>query len=256
MLIHEAFHTFQRLENSKDSSRFRQTFSPKFPISSSEALALLNLEGRHLADALRATEQDSGRAAARKALAVRAYRCRRLEESECAAERGVEQNEGSATYVSAVAIGDVLGYGPGGVWQDSLSRALSPIRDLERLSRWHFYDTGHAWIRLVERFSREHNWQERVAASPPDQVLAAVLGVSQVDSLTFLARSLEGEPWEEARAAAASLLARETERRDSLERAFFSRPGVPLRVYLGRIRSKSTEQRQLTSGSTERDCSV
>lgn len=241
VLIHEAFHTHQLRVNRDAPERFDPLPNPSFPDASVSALSLLNLEGSYLTDALLAEDPRVAKQHVRHALAVRAHRCAQLAADECTHERGIEQKEGSATYVASVLLGEVLGYGSDGLWQDSLARALSPLRDLSRLERWHFYDTGHVWLRLIERFFPERAWQAAVELSPPDRVLARYLGVEQPDTAR-IASLMSGMRWERARTSASEAITALVAERDRQDRQFRERPGVPFIVLFGRVSSLRTTQ--------------
>lgn len=251
VMVHEAFHTHQERVNARSPDRFEGGANPALPDTSVDALALLNLEGTYLAHALRAGDDADARRWARAAIAIRARRCGILGEEECALERGIEQNEGTANYVMAALLGEMPGYGPAGVWQDSLAGALSPITDVKRLERWHFYDTGHAWLLLLDRIGPA-GWKERVESVAPDQVLAGVLAVrpQAMDSLAASARG--SAAWTGAFEDARRVVARTLAHRDSAEKAFWSRPGVPMRVYFGSPGEMSAEKRTLANGLLER----
>lgn len=228
-LVHEAFHTHQTRVSAQTPGRFRGLPNPDFPDTSVTALALLNLEGNYLARALRAKDKSEARRWARAAVAGRSRRCGDLGPVECERERALEQSEGTATFVTAALLGEALGYGPDGVWQDSLARALSPILDEKRLERWYLYDTGHAWLLLLERLGPA-GWRERAESVAPDQVLAGILAVGPQAS-DMPANAGEDTAWTEALESAQRVVQRTLVRRDSAERAFWERPGVPIRVY-------------------------
>jgi hypothetical protein len=250
-LLHEAFHTHQMRVTARKPGRFEPRSNPAFPDTSVDALALLNLEGTYLAHALRAGDHADARRWAGAAIAVRAHRCGILGEAECARERGIEQNEGTANYVMAALLGEMPGYGAAGVWQDSLAGALSPVPDVERLERWHFYDTGHAWLLLLERLGPA-GWKEQVESVAPDQVLAGVLP-ARPQAMDSIAASARGSAaWTGAVEDARRVVARTLAHRDSAERAFWSRPGVPVRVYFGNPGRTSEVERTLANGLRER----
>lgn len=249
-LLHEGFHTYQGQVSSRAPGRFAGLSNPAFPDTSVEALALLNLEGAYLGRALQAKKVEAARALARTALALRIHRCEVLGTRECSQERGIEQREGTATYVQTALLGEALGYGGPLLWRDSLARALAPVRDIQRLERWHFYDSGHAWLLLLDRFGPP-SWKSRVESLSPDQVLADVLNVQRPDADSFVRVARQSRLWADAQRSAHEAIGQELARRDSVERAFWDRPGVPVRVYFGRVSRLSTTQSQLPDGRTE-----
>lgn len=234
-LVHEAFHTYQRQAHAHDARRFVLRGNPVFPTWSVDAVGLLNLEGAYLAAAIQEPVAQAARSLAISALAVRAARCQALGTEECANERGIEHAEGTASYVTARTLGVALGYGGPAMWRDSMARSLSPIVDPRRLERWHFYDTGHAWLLLLQRFGPP-GWEQEAEWHAPDQVLASTLAFDArtVDSLVALARgSARGRT---AMASATAAVAQMQAARDSAARAFADRPGVPVRIYFGPVR--------------------
>lgn len=219
-LVHEAFHTYQHSLEGK----FPGGSTPRFPDTSSVALTLLNLEGRYLARALAARSNSEARAAVLNALSVRARRCSLLGPDECDAERRIEQSEGSATYVAGL----VLGQGPQSL-ADSIRPMITKVDDLPRLSRFHFYDTGLAWLLLLDRIGPS-SWKERLGCVPPDSLFVEHLGLTptMADSLARAAeRSGEAE---QARKDAQRAIAAEATFADSVARAFAAQPGTPVRI--------------------------
>jgi hypothetical protein len=249
-LLHEGFHTYQDQVNSEASSRFEGRSNPAFPDTSIQALALLNLEGAYLGRALQAESAEAARALARTALAVRMHRCEVSGQEECSQERGIEQREGTAVYVQAALLGEALGYGGPPLMRDSLARALAPVRDVRRLERWHFYDSGHAWLLLLDRFGPP-GWKSQVELLSPDEVLADVLDVQKPEADSLVRAARQSSLWADAQRAAREAVGRGLARRDSVERAFWDRPGVPVRVYFGRVSRVSFSQTELPDGRLE-----
>lgn len=249
-LLHEGFHTYQGQVNTRAPGRFKGLSNPAFPDTSVEALALLNLEGAYLGRALQAGETEAAQALARTALALRIHRCEALGARECSQERSIEQREGTATYVQTAMLGEALGYGGSLLWRDSLARALAPVRDLRRLERWHFYDSGHAWLLLLDRFGPA-GWKSHVESLSPDEVLTEVLNVQRPEADSLVRIAQQSRLWADAQRSARGAVGQELARRDSVERAFWDRPGVPVRVYFGRVSSVSSRQTELPDGRLE-----
>ena len=250
VLLHEGFHTYQHRVNSRAPDRFKGLSDPAFPDTSVDAVAQLTLEGAYLGRALLAREPATARALARTAVALSIHRCAALGARECAQERSIEQREGTAVYVQTALLGEALGSGGPLLWQDSLARALAPIRDPQRLERWHFYDSGHAWLRLLDRFGPA-GWKSRVETLSPDEVLADALGVTgpEADSLMRVAR--QSRLWSDAQRSAGEVVQQALARRGSLDRAFWNRPGVPVRVYFGHPSTVGSVQTPLPDGRLE-----
>lgn len=249
-LLHEGFHTYQDQVHSTAPDRFKSRSNPAFPDTSVDALAQLNLEGAYLGRALLAREPEAARALARTALALRIHRCAVLGAKECANERGIEQREGTAVYVQVAMLRKAPGSDAPVSWPDSLARALNPVQDLHRLERWYFYDSGQAWLLLLDRLGPA-DWKSRVEMSSPDEVLADALGVSSAEADPLVRVARQSSSWSDARRSAREVVRREIVRRDSLERAFWNRPGVPVRVYFGPVTQLSFGQTKLPDGRLE-----
>lgn len=116
-------------------------------------------------------------------------------------------------------------------------------------ARW-TNDTGHAWLLLLDRLSPA-GWKERVESVAPDQVLAEVLGMAAGAADSLFSSARHSAAWAEANDSARQLASRTLARRDSAEQAFWNQPGVPIRVYFGRVTQMSTSQRALPDGRLE-----
>ena len=219
-LIHEAFHTHQRSLEGK----FPGGNTPRFPDTSSVALTLLNLEGRYLARALTVRSNSEARAAVLNALAVRARRCALLGPDECDAERRIEQSEGSATYVAALVLGQERES-----LADSIRPLITKVDDLPRLSRFHFYDTGLAWLLLLDRIG-PLSWKERLESVPPDSLFADHLGFTPALADSLARAAERSDEAEQARKDTERALAAESAFADSVARAFAAQPGTPVRI--------------------------
>ena len=242
-LIHEAFHTHQRRVQVARPQSFHSGATPNYPDTAIEAVAFVILEARLLAGALAAPTTDHQRERALAALAVRAHRCRVVGSQECASERDIERNEGTATYVAAA----IVGTEPGNPVRDSLaslSARLAGFADLTRLGRWHFYDTGVAWLTLLERLGLA-TWKTEVEIAPPDSVLASHLGLTSQRADSLWDQTNAAPMWEEARRTAERLVTTELALRDSVHRAFWAQVGTLVTVYWKMARSISSEWQPL-----------
>lgn len=242
-LVHEAFHTFQARVRRERPGSFPSGATPDFPDTLAEPIGLLSLEGQHLAQAIAAPTADALRRQALAALAVRTRRCALLGETECDTERDIEQNEGTAQYVTALVL---AGQTPGAhrALADSLVRALEPLRGLSRLRRWHFYDTGHAWVLLLAQLAPP-GWQRLVERTSPDRVLAAHLGFTPMAADSLFAALVDSAAAATYQVLAQQLVGSELATRDSVHRDFWARPGVPIRIYwesLGKMSSEWTPE--------------
>ncbi|HEX5831577.1 MAG TPA: hypothetical protein VFY16_11385 [Gemmatimonadaceae bacterium] len=241
-LVHEAFHTFQRLGAS--DGRFPGSGTPHFPDSSPSAVALLALEGRRLAAALDARTEAEARSRARDALALRRYRCARLGARECRAQRGVELVEGTAEYAAARTLRHDRPR-----WRDSLRAGLLEIDGAWDLRRGQYYQTGLAWLLLLERLAPV-GWTTRAERVAPDLVLAEVLGVARAEPPSRLGIELD-PAWSDALAEGERLVAGERWRRDSIQRAFDAQPGLGVRIHWVPRGMRSTQRRLPPGGPPE-----
>jgi hypothetical protein len=165
LLIHEAFHVFQRTHDVAAPANEVELFT--YPADDAELLALRRLEGEALRRALAARPDEQAACWARTAMHVRGERFARLPAGAAGYERGTEGYEGLASYVerraTARADGDLV---PGaGFAPDAL--------------RQRGYATGAALARLLDRFAPQ--W--RTTPAPRDSAdldvrLAAALDAS------------------------------------------------------------------------------
>jgi len=248
-LLHEAFHTHQARLRGSESKRFVELSNPEFPDSSFVDLALLNLESAYLARALTASQKSTLRSTALTALGIRMRRCALLGDEECARQRAMELKEGTAAYVASLLLDRAPGERASVNVRDSLARMLVALRDMSHLERWHYYTSGHAWLLLLEEFGPPE-WKARVELSSPDMVLTEVLGLmpGEADSLFDAAQLTDA--WTVAQATARDVFVAEMARRDSVERAFWDRPGVPFSIQFG-VRSFARGQGLLPDGRIE-----
>lgn len=219
-LVHEAFHTHQQKLNRESRELYVARGNACFPATSVHDLALLNLEGHYLVEALRSATEGHAWQSARLALAVRQERCDRLGPDECARQRALEQLEGTASYVEAVLTGSLSRYGAH--WRDSLASALPEVTIEEELVRGHYYESGLTWLLLLERLDM-HDWKESVAATPPDALLAEHLDPQNRNGWGPLSRAAtESDAWTTAYARADEAIKR------------WSGPGSKVRAWLRR----------------------
>ncbi len=236
-LVHEAFHTFQHRVAERHEGSFPGGPTQVFPDTLIEAIGLLNLESHYLAQALRAPSPREATALARTALAVRTRRCALLGRDECQAERLTEQTEGTAVYVAAFVLDD----GASSRKLDSLQRALGPIQQVRQLQRVHFYDSGHAWLILLDRLGPK-DWKSRVEHSAPDLVLAEAIRFTPAVADSIVAAGFDSTAVATAGEQARHLVASEVRLRDSVQSAFWAQPGVPVRIYWPTMGSMNSER--------------
>lgn len=242
-LLHEAFHTHQA--SLKEEELFPGGGgNTRFPQDDSAALAALNLESRLLADALLARSDEESRRLARLAVAMRESRCHQLPDRECDLERALELREGSARWVEWQLLERA---GLVAAPTDSLSIALTNLGDGSQLGRFHFYETGQAWMRLLDRHVGG-DWREAVQISSPDRLLAEALGGKTVQ---LVAAAMADPRASEARAAASAFLAEAAARRDSIVAAFHARGGLPIRMRSPRGPNRATGDPNARSAMVE-----
>lgn len=239
-LIHEAFHTHQARVRAVRPGSFRSGATPNYPDTSVNAVAPVIAESRLLADALAAPTADAMRERTLAALAVRAHRCRIVDARECVSERDIERNEGTATYVAAAIVGaDATTRSV-----DSSRALLAGFAELTRLGRWHFYDTGLAWLTLLDRLGPA-TWKTEVEVAPPDSVLASYLGFTSQHADSLWTLTVATPMWEDARRTAERLIATELALRDSIHRAFWAQRGTLVKVYWKSVQSISSDSKPL-----------
>jgi hypothetical protein len=208
-----------------------------------EPVALVILEARLLASAIAASTTDRQKDRALAALAARTHRCRVVGSPECTAERDIERNEGTAAYVAST----VLGIEPVIGIRDSVAslvERLAGFEDLTRLGRWHFHDTGVAWLTLLERLGPA-TWKTDVEMAAPDSVLGSHLGLTAQPAESLWAHVSATPMWEAARRTAERLIASELALRDSVHRAFWAQRGTLVKIYWKMAESISSDWQPL-----------
>lgn len=136
LLIHEAFHVFQRLRHPSWSGNEVELLV--YPVGDSVALGLRRLETEALRTALSASGEAERSVAARRALELRTERFARLLSGSVVYERGTELNEGLARYVEGLAAGEET--------SEILAEAPYPPEDVRRRA----YATGQALAHLLD----------------------------------------------------------------------------------------------------------
>lgn len=146
LLIHEAFHVFQRLHHPGWSGNEVELLV--YPVEDSVALGLRRLETRALRSALAAAAEPERRGAARRALRFREERFARLPSGSVAYERGTELNEGLARYVERLATVEAAA--------QVLTEPSFPPEEVRRRA----YGTGEALARLLDALAT--GWKSRL----------------------------------------------------------------------------------------------
>jgi hypothetical protein len=201
-----------------------------FPDTMTEAVTMLLVEGRSLADALTASNAAGRRAAIRRALAARIRRCKLVGFAECGRERDVELLEGSAEYAaqSALREGGRIG-GPSAI-RDSLRFHLLAVQDLNQVGRNYLYWAGASWI-VLGSANAPSGWHDAVEKGGVDALVERLVSRPSRDA-DAIARSHEFLTTAAgARADAERLIARDRLRSDSAARAFWNQPGVVVKIY-------------------------
>ena len=215
LVVHEAFHVFQRERHPDWSADELELFV--YPFEDAEALRLRRLETLALARAERARAKGAAACWASAALGFRAERFARIPRGSAAYERGTELNEGLASYVEALAAG-------------ASRRPGLPPEDLAAGEvRQRAYATGRALAVLLDRFGP--GWKERLEGGdkrPLDEMLGASLPAG-VGARCEVAPSESRGAAERARRDVASL----TSKREALRRDFLARPGWTLELVTG-----------------------
>jgi hypothetical protein len=212
LVIHEAFHVFQRERHADWAGNEAELFV--YPFEDADALRLRRLETLALSRAEAVRAKDDAGCWATAALKFRAERFARIPAGSAAYERGTELNEGLASYVEALAAGRE-------------HRAGLPAEDFAAGEvRQRAYATGRALALLLDRFGP--GWKQKLEGGDKrtlDELLAASLpahGAARCE----IEPSVSQGARERARQDVAALIAK----RESLRRDFLARPGWKLEL--------------------------
>ncbi len=207
ILIHEAFHVFQRAHHHSWSANEADLFT--YPVNDGQVLTLRRLESEALRRALMARTKPEARCWAHAAMALRGERFARLPAGSAAYERGTELNEGLATYVE---------------WRatDAPDSNVLPAHEYppEKI-RDRGYRSGVALARLLDRLSPD--WRAELEAHdsvPLDSLLSAAIANPAGQPCGFT-----GTERDSISRVAASDVAALTDRLAADRRNFLDRPG-------------------------------
>jgi hypothetical protein len=249
-LLHETFHTFQLAKKESDRASFRFTGSASFPDSSLDELTLLLTEGHFLESALSASSNSARSAAIGAAAAARAIRCAREFEPQCRLEQEVELLEGSAEYVSLTLLASVSNRSPHISATTELESRLRGISVMQLIGRAYRFHIGAAWIALAAE-AHIPNWTDLIEHDGVDGAVVALQARSSHDAKTILQSPTFVEASKKLRDFSAKLLANEAARSDSVRRAFWLQPGIPVRILWMASDGLSIHTSSGLSGATE-----
>lgn len=207
ILIHEAFHAFQRARHPSWTANEADLFT--YPVNDGDQLTLRRLESDALRRGLTAGNRDQARCWAQSAMALRHERFSRLPADAVAYERGTELNEGLATYVE---------------WRatDAPDSAVMPATDFApEAIRQRGYRSGVAMARLLDRLSPA--WRatlEQRDSLPLDSLLSAV-SASHTGAPCAVSAAARDSIRQVAQADEAALV----RRLDTERRTFLGQPG-------------------------------
>ncbi|HEV7509024.1 MAG TPA: hypothetical protein VGS07_29380 [Thermoanaerobaculia bacterium] len=172
-MIHESFHVFQAKRHADWSGNEMDLYA--YPVADAEALALRRLETESLRRARTAPKREDAACWARRALEMRRDRAARLPASSVAYERGTELNEGLASFVQSLALGEAAG--------PELPAAEWSAEDV----RLRIYAVGPAEAFLLDRF--DPSWRGKLEAKTAglDEMLDASLSGQTVAACAFTA---------------------------------------------------------------------
>jgi hypothetical protein len=209
VLVHEAFHVFQRERHPAWSANEVDLFA--YPVDDSELLALRRMETEALRRALAARTPERSACWAHTALDLRRERFAGLPPGSVTYERGIELNEGLATYVERRATGE----------PDS---TLLPAEEFApEAVRQRGYRTGVTLARLLDRFSPAWRTMLKQNDSTPLDVLLSPLLDSRAESVG--ACVFTPPERDRIQAAAATDVNTLRSRRAEQRRAFLNQPG-------------------------------
>jgi hypothetical protein len=208
LLVHEAFHVFQRERHPDWSANEAELFT--YPVDDPQLLMLRRLELQAIRNALASNQKDEAAGWARAALGLRDERFTTLPPGSVAYERLTELNEGLATYVEFRATGDP--YPPAAPAEE-----LAP--DAVRVGA---YRTGLALALLLDRFSP--SWRATLE-SGPTVPLDVLLSSSLRSNGTGSAAGFSDAELAAARARALSAVDALVGERIEQKRRFLEQPG-------------------------------
>ncbi|HVF43394.1 MAG TPA: hypothetical protein VM936_10310 [Pyrinomonadaceae bacterium] len=215
LLVHEAFHVFQRARHPAWTGNEVELFI--YPFEDAGQLRLRRLETEALRRAVAARSKGGAACWARAAVEARRVRFKLLAAGAAGYERGTELNEGLARYVEARAAGAKGDELPAGDYAPEEVRARS-------------YATGRALGLLLDRL--DPGWKRRLESGDPrplDELLEASLAPAGRASVCALPRAFQEAARARANQDVAALGAKKAEWR----RQFFARPGWKVVVIAG-----------------------
>ncbi|HJQ32124.1 MAG TPA: hypothetical protein VJ866_08095 [Pyrinomonadaceae bacterium] len=225
LVIHEAFHVFQRERHSDWTANEAELFT--YPLEDADALRLRRLETLALSRAESSRVKNVAACWAGAALKFRDERFALIHAGPAAYERGTELNEGLASYVEALAAGRT-------------ARARLPAEDFPATEvRQRAYATGRTLALLLDRF--DASWKQKLEGGdkrPLDELLSASLPSNITASLSSHAAAsrrparCEVTP-ADLRAAAEGArrdVAGLSLKREVMRRDFLARPGWKLEI--------------------------
>jgi hypothetical protein len=212
VMVHEAFHLFQRQRHPTWSGNEAELFT--YPLDDPARLASRRLETAAFRRALAASEPREAVCWTARALEQRRERYATLPAGSVGYERGSELNEGLATFVEKLALGETKG--------PDLPADEYPAGDV----RNRVYTIGYAQAALLERF--DPGWRKTLEdgeSASLDELLSravagkpsAVCGFSSAETAAAAARAKED-------------VARLAQEKQQLRDAFLSRPGWKLEI--------------------------
>jgi hypothetical protein len=207
VVIHEAFHVFQGTTGRRWGANEADLFT--YPVNDAGLLALRRLETEALRRALSTQDRNESAAWVRQALALRRERYDLMAPDFPAYERGIEAQEGTATYVE---------YHVSGEHPQQVLAPAHAANDVRNRAYW----TGATLALLLDRFAP--GWQVGFGEDDCrflDTDLARVLGTEVGAPKNFFTRSEREAALESAAADVEAMVTRRKEDRAE----FLSRPG-------------------------------
>ncbi|HVF67754.1 MAG TPA: hypothetical protein VM914_08835 [Pyrinomonadaceae bacterium] len=215
LLVHEAFHVFQRARHPEWTGNEVELFV--YPFEDAEQLRLRRSETEALRRAVAARADGGAACWARAAVEARRARFKLLPAGAAGYERGTELNEGLARYVEARAAGGKGDELPADDYAPEEVRARS-------------YATGRALGLLLDRL--DPGWKRRLESGDPrplDELLEASLASAKRARVCALPRAFQEAARTRATRDVETLRAKKAEWR----REFFARPGWKVVVVAG-----------------------
>lgn len=229
MVVHEAFHTYQRFRVRNRAGESWGEGTQQFPAADEESFAAQMLEGHYLARAL--AIRDLKARSNNVALAAVAHDrfCEIVGQGACRDVSKVEETEGSAAYVAmASLLGQSRSSSPR-LLSDSLRARLERVTDSGQLGRGYAFWIGASWMALAAQ-AHSIGWQQVIEQEGLSELTRRITDVAQVSAPSAGDSASLRESLDSLRRIATQLLRRSRTKTDSARHAFAKAGGIVVLV--------------------------